>query len=336
MLSATDNKLPTDVSSVMLLVIAALTPGLAIFVYQTGWGGVINLCIAAIAAIAFEVLALTLRKKNPLAAIKDFSALVTGLLIALCLPPLLPWWITVLAVAFAILLAKHCYGGLGQNLFNPAMAGYAIILISFPRELSLWLHTPDSFITGFTDALRITFNGGLSLTPHWDALTSATPLDKTRDLLLQGNTPSDIRQQTHGWIGALQSEWLNLAYLLGGIGLVVKKVISWHIPAGVLGGLLLCSLSELLLTNSTVMSPGFHLFGGATMLCAFFIATDPVSAATSNRGRIIYGAGIGLLIFTIRTWGSFPDSIAFAVLLMNCVVPVIDRLEPHLRWRASQ
>ncbi len=332
--SGLHNKTPGNVSQVMLLVIAALLPGLVVFIYQTGWGGLINLGIAAIAAILFESLALILRHKQPLAGIKDYSALVTGLLIALCLPPLLPWWITVLAVMFAVLLAKHCYGGLGQNIFNPAMAGYAIILVSFPRELSLWPTLPDAFTTTLTSAVHATFNGGLGLLPNWDALTGATALDKTRDLSLQQTAIPMIKEQTHGLFGAINSEWINLAYLVGGVGLIAKKVISWQIPAGVLSGLLLCTLLETLIAGPTPMGPGFHLFSGATMLCAFFIATDPVSAAASNRGRIIYGAGIGALVFAIRTWGSYPDSIAFAVLLMNCLVPMIDRIEPHL-WRRN-
>lgn len=330
MLTALDKKIHGDVSQVMQLVIAALLPGFAVFLYQTGWGGLLNLGIAAVAAVIFESLALTLRQKNPLAGIKDYSALVTGLLIALCLPPLLPWWITVLAVMFAIVFAKHCYGGLGQNIFNPAMAGYAIILISFPRELSLWLSLPDAFNTTLTDALRFTFNGGLGIMPGWDALTGATAFDTTRDLSLQETAIPLIKKQTHGLFGAVNSEWLNLAYLVGGLALIYKKVISWHIPAGVLAGLISCTLLESLVAGPAPMSSGFHLFGGATMLCAFFIATDPVSAAASNRGRLIYGAGIGVLVFVIRTWGSYPDSIAFAILLMNCLVPMIDRVEPHL------
>lgn len=325
---------PRDVTQVMQLVIVGLLPGIAVFIYHTGWGGLLNLLIAVLAAVIFESLSLTLRRKDPGTAIKDYSAIVTGVLIALCVPPLLPWWITVLAVVFAIVLAKHCYGGLGQNIFNPAMAGYAIILISFPRELSLWPSLPDAFTTTLAETLTITFNGGLGLVLQWDALTGATALDKARDLSLQGKAILNIREQTHGLFGAINSEWLNLAYLLGGIGLIYKKIISWHIPASLLMAVFICSLLESLLAGPSPMNAGFHLFGGATMLCAFFIATDPVSAAASNRGRIIYGAGIGLLVYSIRTWGSYPDSIAFAVLLMNCLVPMIDRVEPHL-WRRN-
>ena len=336
MLQPTNNTLPTDVSHVMRLVILALLPGIAVFIYQTGWGGLLNLCIASGSALAFEYFALKLRNTNPAVVLKDNSALVTGLLVALCLPPLLPWWITVLAVGFAILLAKHCYGGLGRNIFNPAMAGYAVILISFPRELSLWPAMPEAFTTSLPDTLRISFGGGLSQMPNWDALTGATALDMIRDLSLQETATTAIKQKTHGLVGAVHSEWINFAYLAGGIALLLTRVISWHIPAGVLGALFVCSLTETLVSGESAMDTGFHIFSGATMLCAFFIATDPVSAATSNRGRLFYGAGIGILIFTIRTWGSYPDSIAFAILLMNCLVPMIDRLDPVLGRRKLQ
>lgn len=318
----------------MQLVILALLPGVLVFAYQTGWGGILNIAISVFAAILFESIALTLRKRNPMPAITDYSAVVTGLLIALCLPPLLPWWIPVVAVAFAILLAKHCYGGLGQNIFNPAMAGYAIVLISFPRDLSLWLSQAESFTIPLSEAFSTIFNGGLAHSTGWDGLTGATALDKTRELLIQGNTAIQIKDITHGLFGAVHSEWLNAAYLAGGLGLIITRVISWHIPVGVLSGVLMGSALHTFLSPATAVSPIFHVFGGATMLCAFFIATDPVSAAASNRGRLTYAIGIGILIYLIRTFGSYPDSIAFAILLMNCVVPAIDRIEPYLRIRS--
>lgn len=329
------NKLPAGVSQVMQLVILALLPGVLVFVYQTGWGGLLNIGIAIIAAVVFEAMALWLRQRDALSALSDYSAIVTGLLIALCLPPLLPWWIPVIAVAFAILLAKHCYGGLGQNIFNPAMAGYAVVLISFPRDLSLWLSLPDAFGLPLRDALYISLQGGLVEHTNWNALTGATALDRVRDLTIQGATADEVKNATHGLFGAIHSEWLNAAYLAGGLTLMITRVINWHIPAGILAGILFSTALQSILTAEPATTASFHLFGGATMLCAFFIATDPVSAASGNLGRIIYAVGIGVLIFVIRTFGSYPDSIAFAVLLMNCTVPVIDRVEPYLRIRSS-
>jgi len=315
----------------MLLVLMALIPGVFIFIFQTGWGGLSNICLAIVAALGFEAIALKLRKQNICTGLGDYSAVVTAVLIALCLPPLVPWWIPIIAVAMAILLAKHCYGGIGQNIFNPAMAGYAVILISFPRELSLWPILPEAFNIPPGKTIQIIFNGGLSQYADWDAVTGATALDKTRDLNLQGAITADIRAVTHGVFGAAHSEWLNLAFLIGGIYLLYKRVISWHIPTAIIGAVLCLATIHTIFSVSATGTPSFHLFGGATMLCAFFIATDPVSAAASNRGRLVYGVGIGILIYLIRNFGSFPDSIAFAVLLMNCAVPMIDRIDPYLR-----
>ena len=325
-----NNHGPSSVSETMKLLLLALIPGILVFIFQNGWGSIINLLLAAISALAFEAVAQKLRNRPPLAAIADHSALVTAVLIALCLPPLIPWWIPVLATCFAILLAKHVFGGIGNNLFNPAMVGYACVLISFPADLSLWLIQPDNFSVTLTDAINLSFNGGLvnaSLnTTEWDALTGATALDQHRTLHLQNITASAISAQTQGLFGARQGEWINLAFLVGGLWLLSRKVINWHIPVGFLGALLAATLLHNLLHDEHLSIP-VYMFGGATMLCAFFISTDPVSAAASNRGRVVYAALIGLLVYVIRAYGAYPDGVAFAVLLANCTVPAIDRLD---------
>ncbi len=320
---------PKSVTSTMQMVLLALLPGCLVFTYQNGWGSVINLVLAVLSAIAFEALALKLRKRSVISALSDYSAIVTAVLIALCLPPLLPWWIPVLACGFAILLAKHAFGGIGYNLFNPAMVGYAIILISFPTELSLWLAQPDGFSTSLNDSIGTVFNGGLAALPQWDALTGATALDQYRDLRLQGTDTDLITTQTQGLFGARQSEWINLAYLLGGAWLLRMRVINWHIPISLLATLAICTLLHNALLSNT-LSVSINLFGGATMLCAFFISTDPVSAATSNRGRIIYACLTGFLVYLIRSYGAFPDGVAFAVLLSNCATPALDRFDSWL------
>lgn len=330
------DKLPADVSLVMRTVVLALVPGTLVFIYQYGWGGLVNIVLAVSTACLFEALATTLRGRNVKFALTDYSAAVTGLLIALCLPPLIAWWLPVLAAAFAILLAKHTYGGLGHNIFNPAMAGYALLLVSFPRDLGLWLSSPDVFQTALSDAIAIVFNGGLVAIDNWDAFTGATAFDESRDLLRQLAPLGQIREQVTGLFGARQSEWANLAYLAGGLWLLHRRIISWHIPVAFLSTLAACASIQTLINDNGAMGIGFHLFGGATMLCAFFIATDPVSAAASQRGRIIYAIGIAVLVFLIRAKGSYPDSVAFAVLLMNCVVPMIDRIEPYIRTGAHR
>lgn len=317
---------PTSIAQTMQMVLLALLPGCLLFMYQNGWGTVINLLLAIASAMVFESIAVKLRNRSISTALNDYSAIVTAVLIALCLPPLLPWWIPVLATGFAILLAKHAFGGIGYNLFNPAMVGYAIILISFPTELSLWLVQPDAFATSLSSAILIVFNGGLSSMPQWDALTGATALDQHRDLLLQNTHFDQITKKTQGTFGARQSEWINIAYLAGGLWLLHKRVINWHIPITLVVVLLICTTLHNVTSHTTHSIP-VHMLGGATMLCAFFISTDPVSAAAANRGRIIYAALTGFLIYIIRVHGAYPDAVAFAVLLSNCAVPAIDRFD---------
>ena len=317
---------PLSVSQTMKLVLLALLPGTLVFTYLNGWGAIINIVLSVISALIFEAVAQKLRSRTITTALSDFSAVVTAILIALCLPPLIPWWIPVLATGFSILLAKHAFGGIGNNIFNPAMVGYAIVLISFPADLSLWLQQPVGGSLSFTEAIGAVFRGGLTVLPNWDVLTGATALDQHRTLVLQDSALAEIESQTKGLFAVANSEWLNLAYLVGGLWMFKKRVINWHIPVSFLGTLLLAMALHKLLSDSP-LSLSVNLFGGATMLGAFFIATDPVSAAASVRGRIIFGAMTGLLVYLIRVYGAYPDSIAFAILLANCTVPAIDRLD---------
>jgi electron transport complex protein RnfD len=216
----------------------------------------------------------------------------------------LPWWLLALGTAVAVLLGKHAYGGLGQNPFNPAMVAYAVLLVSFPVEMTRW-PAPG---------------------PGWDALTGATALDALRTGLREAWTIEEVRAGTEfGLVGAADAEWVNLAALAGGLYLLARRVIRWHIPVAMLAGLAVPAALANALDPGAHIGAAFHLASGATMLGAFFIATDPVSAATSSRGRLVYGAGIGTLTWIIRSWGSFPDGVAFAVLLMNLAVPLIDR-----------
>lgn len=321
-----------SVSDVMLLVLLALLPGFCVFLYLTGWGGVINCMIAIVTALIAEAVAVRLRHGSVRITLTDYSAVVTAILLALCLPPLLPWWIVSLATLFAILLAKQVYGGLGQNLFNPAMAGYALVLISYPLDLSTWLTLPEGFSMSLSDALSIVFSGGLSQSEQYDALTGATALSRLYDLNLQSVDLAQLAPEISGTFGARYSEWLNLAFLIGGLALVFLKVITWHLPVALIAGVATCDL----LIGGPYPDLTFHLFGGATMLCAFFIITDPVSAPAGNRARLIFGFFTGLLIYLIRSFGSYPDSAAFAVLLMNCCVPMLDRLDNHINSRPTR
>jgi len=312
-----------SVSRMMSFVLLALLPGSLCAAWLFGWGVLVNILLAGLAAIAAEAAMLLARRRPVLPVLQDGSALLTGVLLALALPPLAPWWIPVIGSLFAIVIAKQLYGGLGYNPFNPAMAGYVVLLISFPRELSLWPATGQ--VLGLQDTLLLVFAGSLPDTTTLDAITMATPLDAVKTRLGLSETLTEIRASAvFGSFAGAGWEWLNLWFLLGGLWLLQQKIIKWQIPAGMLGGLFLTALLFYAWNPDIYASPLFHLFSGAAMLGAFFIATDPVSASTTPRGRLYYGFGIGVLTYVIRTWGGYPDGVAFAVLLMNMAAPTID------------
>jgi electron transport complex protein RnfD len=311
----------------MAEVLLALVPGVAALVWFFGWGVLINIAIAGITALVAEAVMLKLRGRPVMPNLGDLSALVTAVLLGLALPPTLPWWLTVLGVVFAIVIAKQLYGGLGYNPFNPAMAGYVLLLVSFPLEMTRWLPPAPlaEQLPSFMDSLRLILTGAPPVGIGWDALTGATPLDQMRTGLDMNRTVAEIRQNPlWGGLGAVGWEWVAGMYLLGGLYLLWRRVISWHIPVGMLGALFVIALLFSMVDADSHPEPLFHLFSGATMLGAFFIATDPVSAATTKRGQLIYGALIGLLVFIIRSYGGYPDAVAFAVLLMNMAAPTID------------
>ncbi|MEE9444647.1 MAG: electron transport complex subunit RsxD [Cocleimonas sp.] len=315
-----------NISSVMLQVLLALIPGTLVLFYFYGWGVLFNVVLAVIFAVSFETIALLMRKRPVMPFLSDLSAIVTAWLLALSLPPLIPWWILFIGVFFAIIVAKHLYGGLGYNPFNPAMVGFAVLIISFPVEMTQWIQSTSlgqpSY--GFVDSLRIIFSSGI--TPDWDAITMATPLDEVKTGLRAGTPYAEIIQQSPYLQSTIQNTWLwtSLAFALGGFWLLYKKLIHWQIPIALLSALALISAIMHLYSGENYSSPILQLFSGATMLGAFFIATDPVSASTTPTGKLIYGASIGLLIYIIRTWGGYPDAIAFSVLIMNMAVPTID------------
>jgi len=319
-----------SVGRVMRQVIYALLPAILLHVLFFGPGLLVQIVLAAATALACEAFALHLRSQPLRKFLTDGSAIVTAFLIALCLPPLAPWWLVVSGTAFAILLAKHLYGGLGSNPFNPAMVGYAVLLVSFPAQLTRWL-APDiaglqTVDLGFVDTLRTIFTSHLPDRWQWDAVTSPTPLNALRTGLAMGRTMQEsAASPVFGMLGGRGWEWINLAILGGGLWLLSLRIIRWHTPAAVLAGLVVPAATMYAIDPGMYPGPLFHLTTGASVLGAFFIATDPVSSATSQRGKIIYGAGIGFVTYVIRTWGSYPDGIAFAVLLMNLAVPLIDR-----------
>jgi electron transport complex protein RnfD len=331
------------VPRVMFQVLLALIPVGIVQLALFGPGLLLQLAVACIAALACEAAALAMRQRHALPALRDGSVLVTAFLLAVSVTPLLPWWLTALGTACAVLLGKHVFGGLGQNPFNPAMVGYAVLLVSFPVEMTRWPVPVDATGAGDWSSLaRLTlqcFYGGPVSAGEWDGYTGATALDSIRNGLELRYTMGELlaRGDTVGLLGARGFEWINLAALAGGLYLLVRGIVRWHIPAAVLAGLLLPALVAHALDPGAGLGPLAHAFSGATMLGAFFIATDPVSAATSDRGRLWYGAGIGALVWTIRSWGGYPDGFAFAVLLMNVAAPLLDRYTvPRIHGRPRE
>ncbi len=320
-----------DVAALMRQVLYALIPAATAYVYFFGPGFIFNLLVAAVFCAAGEAAMLRARGRPISPALKDYSAMIVAALIAFALPALTPWWVTATASLFAIVVAKHLYGGLGYNIFNPAMAGYVVVLLAFPLEMNLWVapHIGDIDYPhlGLMDTAWYTLSGHLPPELSFEAISRATPLDTAQTGFAAMQTFEEIHQNPlmgdfagRGW------EWIANFFAIGGFWLLYRRVIRWQIPLGVILGLTIPATVFYLFGVGAHATPGFHLFGGATILCAFFIATDPVSAATSPRGRLIYGLGIGILIYCIRRWGSYADGVAFAVLLMNMAVPAIDYL----------
>jgi electron transport complex protein RnfD len=322
-------------SRIMLLVLLAAVPGIAVQSWFFGWGTLIQIILASLTAWGAEAAILRLRKQTIGQTLADNSALLTGLLLAISLPSMAPWWMIVLGTAFAVIIAKQLYGGLGNNPFNPAMIGYVVLLISFPVQMTSWLPPQEiaANTPGLMDTLQIIFSGHTAagadintLRLGIDGISQATPLDTFKTSLHAGHSVSDILHSSiyRGTLAGIGWQWVNVAYLAGGLFLLWQKAIRWHIPVSFLLTLALCSTLGWMFSPDSLASPQMHMLSGATMLGAFFILTDPVTASTTNRGRLIYGALAGVLVWLIRSFGGYPDGVAFATLLANITVPLID------------
>lgn len=304
-----------SVGQLMRHVIYALIPAVSLCVWFFGLGILVQILLGIITALVIETFMLYLRDRPIKIFLSDFSAILTAILLAVAIPPYSPWWMIVLGVSFSLVFAKHLYGGLGFNPFNPAMIGYAVLLISFPREMTNWsMFDIDKLV----DVIFLGIGNN-------DAYTGATALETVKTHLKQNLSLTDLfNQPMWGWLSLKKWEWVGVAYVIGGVYLIYKKIITWHIPVSVLTSLFVIATIFHFWQPQLYPSALFHWFSGATMLGAFFIATDPVTAATSKRGKLVYGAGIGIIIYVIRTWGNYPDGMAFAVLLMNLAAPTID------------
>jgi len=316
-----------SVSRIMFQVLAALVPAIAVYVWYFGPAILVQIGLASAAALASEAVMLRLRSYPVQPFLRDGSALVTAWLIALSFPPLAPWWLTVTATVFAIVVAKHLYGGLGNNLFNPAMVGYAVAIISFPLQMTRW-SAPTALAAaplGFADQAAYIFGGGLPAGLGLDAVTLATPLDTLKTHLALGETAADIlAMPVFGYIGGQGGEVLSLAYIVGGVWLWQQRVITWHVPVMFVATIAVMAAAFHAASPGQYAGAPLHLASGATMIGAFFILTDPVSSPTTPLGKLLYAGGAGVLTYVIRVWGGYPDGVAFATLLMNLAAPMIE------------
>lgn len=263
----------------MLLVLLAAIPGIATQLWFFGWGTLVQIILAVISALSAEALVLKLRNQPIAAILKDNSALLTGLLLAVSIPPLAPWWMVVLGTVFAVIIAKQLYGGLGQNPFNPAMIGYVVLLISFPVQMTNWLPMKLQQPYRMADALQVIFTGHTTsggdmstLRMGIDGISQATPLDTLKTSLHSGRSVEQIMQYPifSGMLAGAGWQWVNLAWLAGGVWLLTIKVIRWHIPVSFLVSLALCATLGWLFAPESLASPQIHMLSGATMLGHFY------------------------------------------------------------------
>jgi electron transport complex protein RnfD len=313
---------PASVRSVMLKVLIALVPGIVAYVWFFGAAILVQLALASVTALVAEAALLKARGKPVMLFLTDGSALVTAWLVALTFPPIAPWWLTVCGVLVAIVIAKHLYGGLGQNPFNPAMVAFCTMIVAYPQLMSQW---PRAEFNTLAPLLQAIFGSDRQL----DAIVMATPLDALRTVLRDPEQRATVAgilgsHASFGNVGGRGWEWVAAGYLLGGLWLLQQRIITWHVPVAFLAILAIIATTFNIINPDRYVGANFHLFTGGAMLGAFFIATDPVSGATTPLGKLIFAAGAALLTWIIRSFGAYPDGMAFAILLMNLFVPLID------------
>ena len=333
-----------SVSRIMLTLLGTLAPATLFGFWLYGWPAMFLWIVTVLSALLGEAACMRLAGNKALPSLFDGSALVTGWLLALSLPPWAPWWIGAVGGLFATVLAKQVFGGLGYNLFNPAMVARVFLLISFPVQMTVWIAPMPitaAAAPGFHEGLLI-FLGSI---PKLDAVSSATllgfaktELARGTDLLhsLIGSAPGiSLSGARAGSLG----ETASLLIAAGGVVLLYTRIITWHIPAAMLAGIAIPALIGNAINPARCLDATSHLLSGGAMLGAFYIATDYVTSPNTKPGQLLFGFGCGFLTYVIRTWGGYPEGVAFAVLLMNALTPVIDRyLRPRIlgrNWRGA-
>lgn len=320
---------PVSIGKVMLTVMLALAPATLFGFWLYGWPAINLWAVSLIAAIVGEAFVLRLQERAIRPVLMDGSGILTAWLLALSLPPFAPWWIAVLGSLFAVVVCKQVFGGLGQNVFNPAMAARVMLLISFPLEMTTWVapaplgsaHAPS-----WLESLRVTF-----LSQPLDGMASASLLGHVKTEFTRG---VGLDQALAGYYAPLDAlvgsragslgETAALLLLAGGLFLIARRIITWHAPFAMLLGVALPALLFNAIDGNHYAGPMYHLLSGGLMLGAFFIITDPVTSPNTGLGQFIFGLGCGLMTWIIRTWGGYPEGVAFAVMLMNAVTPIID------------
>ena len=290
-----------SIQSIMRDVIIALVPATAAGIYYFGLRALILIVAAIISAVFFEWLYEKITKKP--VTINDLSAVVTGLLLAMNLPASAPVWVAIVGSAFAIIFAKQLFGGLGQNFINPALAGRAFLLASYPTEMTTWV-VPN----------------GLAA----DAATYATPLAQLKN----GALDASLKQLVIGQVGGTIGETCSIALIIGGIYLLYKHVISWKIPVIYIATVFILFA---VIGRHGMRMPLQEIFAGGVMLGGIFMATDYASSPVTPKGQVIFAVGAGLLTYLIRTFGGYPEGVSYSILIMNCCVPLIERFtEPTI------
>lgn len=331
------------VSAVMAKVMLALAPATLFGFWLYGWPAVHLWLVTLLFAVFGEAFALRLAGRRALPTLRDGSALLTGWLLALSLPPWAPWWLGALGGLFATVVAKQIFGGLGQNLFNPAMVARVALLISFPVPMTQWI-APLPLGTlgapGFVEGLQITL-GASSMWPQLDAMASASLLGHAKTELARGIDLLHALAGEHapalsltGMRAGSLGETAALPILAGGVAMILMGIISWHIPLAMLAGIALPAVIGHAIDPARHLDAFHHLLSGGVLLGAFFIATDYVTSPNTRLGQLVFGASCGLLTWIIRSWGGYPEGVAFAVLLMNALTPAIDQLiKPRIYGR---
>ena len=327
----------------MTWVMIALTPATAYGLWLFGWPALFLFVITLVSSLLVEGAMLWLLGQRVQARLLDGSALLTAWLLAMSLPPWAPWWVGVLGSMSAIVLGKHVFGGLGQNMFNPAMVARIVLLISFPVHMTAWV-APAPWGSELSPSLRQAWaytTGQTAVPEHMSAASALGTLKTEAAKGVSAQAALDklppLQALAKGDEAGSMGETSAMFLLAGGVLLLLLRIISWHIPVAMLGTLAVLAAVSHAVNPSHFAAMHIHVLSGAAIMGAFFIATDYVTSPVSRSGQLLFGAGIGALTWVIRALGGYPEGLAFAVVLMNALVPLIDRvLRPRVFGRSRR